>query len=203
MTTQELRKMELTFTEDELKEEVWKPIKDFEEYYEVSSLGRFRNKDRLLIRSNGIAQFTKSKILKNNYYSNSYVQLILYVDKVRCNFLGHRVIAEHYLPNPLNLEQVNHKNLIKWDNRVSNLEWCTRSENAIHARENGRFDNVDKVKGEQHPNTKLTNEEVLFIRQSYKSLKNTATLYLQFADKISRSGFDKICYGVGWKHIIV
>jgi hypothetical protein len=200
-TTQELRKMVIEFTKEELESEIWLPIKGFEDYYEVSSLGRFRNKDRLLTRSNGIKQFTKSKILKNNYYSNGYVQLILYVDSVRFNFLGHRVVAEHFVNNPENLPIVNHLNLKKWDNRISNIEWCTKSENGLHAYINGCFDNVKKVKGEQHSNTNLTNEDVRYIRANYKKGKNNDNLYKLFSDKVGRAGFDKICYGVGWDSV--
>ena len=200
-TTQELRKMVIKFTEEELSNEIWLPIKGFEDYYEVSNLGRFRNKDRLLIRSNGVEQFTKSKILKNNYYSNGYVQLILYVNKQRFNFLGHRVVAEHFIPNPNNLPIVNHINLTKWDNKVSNMEWCTYSDNNKHALENGCFDNKKVIKGENHVNTKLTDEEVLYIKLNYKPRKNNDALYSIFSDRIGRSAFDKICYGETWKHI--
>ena len=199
-TTQELRKMVIEFTEEELLNEIWLPIKDFEDYYEVSNLGRFRSKDRLLIRNNGVTQFTKGKILKNNYYSNGYVQLILYVNKNRFNFLGHRVVAEHFIPNPDNLPIVNHINLIKWDNRVSNLEWCTHSDNNNHAVKNGCFDNKKVIKGENHPNTKLTDEDVKYIKRNIKNI-NSSSLYSMFSDKISRSAFDKICKGETWKHI--
>ncbi len=200
-TTQELRKMVIEFTEEELLNEIWLPIKGFEDYYEVSNLGRFKNKDRLLTRINEVKQFTKGKILKNNYYSNGYVQLILYVNKQRFNFLGHRVVAEHFILNPDNLPIVNHINLIKWDNRVSNIEWCTHSDNNKHAVRNGCFDNKKIINGQNHVNTKLTNEEVLYIKTNYRRGKNNNFLYSTFSDKIGRSAFDKICYGITWKHI--
>lgn len=200
-TTQKLRKMEFVFTEDELLNEEWLPIRGFEDYYEVSSLGRFINKDRLLIRNNGVIQFTKSKILKNNYYTNGYVQLILYVDKKRFNFLAHRVVAEHFIPNPDNLPMVNHENTIKWDNRKNNLGWCTGSENIQHAIKHGLINNENKLKNEEHPNTNLTNEDVLYIRKNYKKQKNNDLLFKKFSDKIGRAGFDKICYGIGWNNI--
>jgi hypothetical protein len=201
MTTQELRKMKFVFTSEELISEIWKPIKNFEEYYEVSSLGRFKSKDRRLTRNNGVEQFCKGKFLKNNYYSNGYIQLILYVNKVRYNFLGHRVIAEHFLTNNLNLEQVNHKNTIKWDNRISNLEWCSRSENMIHAVKNGCFDNHISLKGEDHPNTKLKELDVIEIRQSYVKYTSNEKLFDKFKHKIARSGFDKIFQGIGWAKV--
>ena len=49
----------------------------------------------------------------------------------------HRILAENFIPNPLNKKYVNHINGIKSDNRIENLEWCTCSENAIHAHKNG------------------------------------------------------------------
>lgn len=51
----------------------------------------------------------------------------------------HRYVALAYIPNPLNLPEINHKNCNKLDNRVQNLEWCTRKENAAHAIANGRY----------------------------------------------------------------
>jgi hypothetical protein len=49
----------------------------------------------------------------------------------------HRLVAEHFIPNPDNLPEVNHKNLNKQDNRVDNLEWVTRKQNMKHSMENG------------------------------------------------------------------
>lgn len=200
MTTQELRKTVITFTDEELRDEIWKPIKDFEDYYEVSSLGRFRNRDRLLTRNNGIQQFTKSKILKNNYYSNHYVQLILYVDKVRFNFIAHRVVAEHFIENPLDVALVNHKNMIKWDNRVSNLEWMTHSENYFHAKENKTWER-NVAKGEGAGNAKLNDEDVRYIRKHYVMKNSNSDLYELFKHRIAKSTMDKVARRITWKHI--
>lgn len=110
--------------EDEIVEEVWKVIPSFLDY-EASTLGRIRNK------------LTMKHI---TFHENAgYIQSHLYKDKKRYPVKAHRLIAETFLDNPDLKEFVNHKNSVRNDNRLANLEWNTVQEN-----------NKDKVL--KHPN---------------------------------------------------
>ncbi len=81
----------------------------------------------------------------------------------------HRLVAEAFIPNPMNLPEVNHKNGIKTDNRAENLEWCTRARNLEHARESGLIPEVQK--GADNVNAKLTWMQAEEIRKEYSLYK--------------------------------
>ena len=100
----------------ELIKEIWKPvpIKDFEELYEVSNKGNYRR--------NGI-------ILKPSMRQDGYLNISFSKNGKVKNFTAHRIVALAFIPNPLNLSCINHKNEIKTDNRVENLEWCDHKYN--------------------------------------------------------------------------
>lgn len=79
--------------------------------------------------------------LKNKKLKTGYEEIMLYDTGKSKTFLVHRLVADAFLDE--SGEEVNHKNGIKDDNRVDNLEWCTRGENLKHAFENGlREDDV-------------------------------------------------------------
>jgi hypothetical protein len=103
-----------------------------------------------------------TRILKYNIANNGYAMLDLCKDGNIKRFLVHRLIAETLLPNPDNKPQVNHKNGNKLDNRIENLEWNTRSENQKHAIQIG----LRTANGEKNSQSKLTEQEVLYIRES-------------------------------------
>lgn len=75
------------------------------------------------------------KILGTKTNRCGYKEVALSKDGKTRTFLLHRLIAIHFVENPHNMPCVNHKNGIKSDNRIENLEWCTRSQNTKHAYE--------------------------------------------------------------------
>src|SRR5690349_1969095 len=101
-------------------EEVWKDITGYEGLYQVSNHGKVRDSKR-------------DKPRKVTMNCRGYGWIALTKEKKVQSFSVHRLVAIHFIPNPHNLPQVNHKNLNKMDNVVSNLEWCTQSENVRHA----------------------------------------------------------------------
>lgn len=120
-------------------EEIWKPIKNYEGYYEVSNKGRVKS----LIGWNGKQYIEREKILKPSVQQvkkdGNYKRLIvnLYKDKKRLTHRVHRLVIKAFLPNPEDKESVNHIDCNPFNNELINLEWCTAKENSMHAMENG------------------------------------------------------------------
>lgn len=89
-------------------------------------------------------------------------------------FQVHREVALKYVvnPDPENKKEVNHKDGNKLNNHFSNLEWVSRSENMRHMFDNGLWKRKETFrfsKNEEHYNTKLTNEDVIKIREDYRT----------------------------------
>jgi len=104
---------------------IWKDVVGFEDRYKVSSAGLVYSKHKNQLKA------TK----KNN---RGYVQVSLHKDGKEHTYLLHRVVAMAFIPNPNNLPQINHIDEDKENNRVENLEWCTRIENERHGTKHKR-----------------------------------------------------------------
>lgn len=92
--------------------EEWKDIEGYEGLYQVSNYGRVRNSKRGIYRA-----------FSDNGYG--YYMVILCKNGKKKPFYVHRLVAEAFIPNPNNYEQINHKNENKHQNNVENLEWCS------------------------------------------------------------------------------
>lgn len=110
--------------------EIWKDVKGHEGKYQISSFGRVKSLSRIVFRGNGNhARKTKEKILIPTKDSSGY-PTVKFPDRT---YTVHSLVAKNFLDNPDNLPQVNHKNRIKSDCHVDNLEWCTAQQNIIHS----------------------------------------------------------------------
>ena len=133
-------------------EEKWLPIKGYEKYYMISNLGRVKS-------------LRTGKILKKRLTFDGYVKVTLTINYESKDFRVHRLVAEHFIPNPEGKETVNHIDGNKENNSVDNLEWATRSEQLYHAYKLGT---KKSQKGCSNVNSKLTEDDVREIRKSYK-----------------------------------
>jgi hypothetical protein len=135
---------------------MWKDVPTFSGRYEASETGEIRHATTKHIRKQRINKFgyCQINISRNDGTGKSNTVLV------------HKLIAETFIPNPDNLPEINHINGVKSDNRVENLEWCTRSENQIHAYKMG----LSYVyHGEEHPKAKFTNEQAHQVKQMYNN----------------------------------
>lgn len=123
-------------------EEVWKEVPGYEGYYEISSFGRVRSADRNVIYRDGQVHFIKGRSRRPNINNRGYYYLPLNKDGKHWYAKVHRLVAMAFLPNPLNLPEVNHKDGNKLNNHADNLEWCTHSENHKHLYKMGNS-NID------------------------------------------------------------
>jgi len=76
------------------------------------------------------------RYLTQRISTSGYLQLDLRVNGITKCYMVHRLLAEYFIPNPENKPCINHKDGNKLNNNLSNLEWCTYSENLVHAYEN-------------------------------------------------------------------
>ena len=120
--------------------EEWRPVVGYEGSYEVSNMGRIKSLPKKRKTYGGTREMHyPEKILACVVKKNGYVEMSLQKNDKQMNEKMHRMVAEAFIPNPFCKPHVNHIDCDKLNNRVENLEWCTRKENARHAVENGRY----------------------------------------------------------------
>ena len=116
--------------------EIWKDIKDYEGYYQVSNLGNVRSVERYVNHKLYGDMLIKSKILKFGKTNRGYLVVQLWRNNKGHSKTVHRLVLEAFIPNINNKPEINHNDGIKTNNALSNLEWSTISENRKHAYKN-------------------------------------------------------------------
>jgi hypothetical protein len=173
--------------------EIWKDLKDYEEGYEISNLGRLRSKTRIIDYTWKKA-VRVSKILSNRKNKCGYLYTVLSINKKRKTLTIHRMVATTFIPNPNNYPCVNHIDGNKLNNCVSNLEWCDSSQNISHAYKNGL---KMGVRGEKSHYAKLKEEDIINIRNEY-SFNNISQLNLGLKYNISQTQISRIIRKENW-----
>lgn len=167
-----------------MMEEVWKPIEGTDGKYEVSNLGHVRTNGK----RPGMLTLTKQK--------SSYRYAMIEIDGKSCNRRVHRLVAQHFLPNPDNMKEVNHKDGNKDNNHVSNLEWCTRSHNVKHSFDMGlnkphRWTPEERKQiSERNKGQIFTPEHCEKIRQALKGRKRPDVSARQKGKPLSRKAIE-------------
>ena len=178
--------------------EKWKNVIGYENSYLISSYGRIKSLDRLVVGKNNGKYFFKGKILKAGIDSDGYLHFGLSKNSKGKTLKAHRLVAIHFIEND-NLKekkQINHKDGNKKNNYYKNLEWCDGFHNIKHAYNNNL---IKSKKGENHYRSKLTEKQVIEILEIYS--KGTTYKQLSKIFNVSYGVIWKIINKINWKHI--
>lgn len=168
--------------------ETWKDILNYESLYQISNLGNVKSLNRVTRHDHNL----KERILKCRLDSKGYFYVSLCKNATIKNFRVHRLVAIMFITNPKNKPEINHKDGVKINNEVSNLEWVTSSENMQHKSIIlGKHTN-----GIKNGAAKLTEAEIIQIRNSNLLQRELAEIF-----DVSRPQISRIKNKKSWKHL--
>lgn len=176
--------------------EEWRPVVGFESSYEVSSLGCVRSFDRVVVRGNGRPQFHCGRPIKPRRNRCGYYRVGLSKDGKQRRCSVHAIVAAAFIgPRPDGYD-INHKDGVKRNNAVENLEYVTPSRNQKHAYEKQL---KVPVRGSWNGQAKLSEESVMTIKSELRCGVTGASLARRF--KVSERCIHKIKKAENWAHV--
>jgi len=175
--------------------EIWKDVVGYEGLYQVSNLGNVRSLSRLVDYGHCKA-FREGRVLAKAIDKDGYELVGLNKSSKSKLCKVHRLVAESFVRNTNQLSIVNHKDGVKNNNNINNLEWVNNSENIQHAYDSGL---AKAHKGEKCGASKLTEEQV----QTMRRLANQGVMHKDIAAQfsISKRGIHNIISRKSWNHI--
>lgn len=170
--------------------EIWKDIDNFKGMYEISNLGNVRSLARSVINKKGRLQYYPTKLLKfdvnKTKNGTTYHRITLSKNHTTTRIFVHRLVAETFISNPEKKPYINHIDNNGSNNSVSNLEWCTHSENMLHAQKQGRLFASQSKGGKQGSKTNLNK-----MLKTAKKLIGTKVYYWEILEYVGKQGSSK------------
>lgn len=177
--------------------EIWKDVTGYEGGYLISNFGRLKSLERKVKIKGGAYRNKAEKIINPKINVKGYNFHYLSLNGKKKGLYFHRLVAICFISNPENKIEVNHIDGNKSNNNVSNLEWCSKSENMIHSYKTGLH---KPTRGSINGMAKLNDEKVLEIKKKYLfndvRIKNLAIEY-----NVNGSCICNIVHGKRWKHV--
>lgn len=160
------------------------PIKGYEGLYSITKSGKVWSH-----------KLHGGKFLKERFSDRGYVSVVLYKNGVRNVYRLNRLMAITFIPNPLNKPEVAHIDNNRANNNLLNLEWNTHVENMGHAK---KCERIHGKKGVDNHNSKLTEEDIKYIRNVYERKWNSENNSIGLSKKfnVSMSCICRIVNGV-------
>lgn len=185
---------------------IWKDIKGYEGLYQISNLGIIKSlnravNSRLDNEGNPIMNIRKGRFLKQTINNQGYYRIILYKSSISKSYFIHKLLGIHFIDNPDNKDVVNHIDGNPSNNKLSNLEWATYSEDKQHAVNTGLIHS-----GGNNYNAKSINQYTLngiFIKtwESMMDIKRDLGIDNRYVSAVCRNKQKTAC-GFKWKYNI-